>query len=187
MNGEERRNELLKILSESKVPVSGSELSRKLNVTRQVIVQDVALLRANGQKIFSANRGYVLFSGNDRERVFKLIHSDDDVMEELTLIVDLGGKIKDVFVYHKAYGVVKAEMNIRSRKDIADYVANIKSGKSKLLKNVTSGYHYHTVTAEDKETLDEIENKLREKGFFAKLNEYEPVDFGANPKDDKKD
>lgn len=187
MNGEERRKELLKILSAADMPVSGTALAEKLDVTRQLIVQDVALLRANGHRIFSANRGYVLFSDSGCERVFKLIHSDDDAEEELTLIVDLGGKIKDVFVYHKAYGVVRADMNIRSRKDVADYVRNIKSGKSKLLKNVTSGYHYHTVTADDKATLDEIENELREKGFFAKLNEYEPVDFGANAEGDKKD
>lgn len=182
MNGEERRTKLINILSDSDIPVSGSALSQRLSVARQVIVQDVALLRANGYEIFSTSRGYVLLSKNEHSRIFKLIHSDDDAEQELSLIVDLGGRIKDVFVYHKAYGIVKADMNIRTHKDIDEYMRNINSGKSTLLKNVTSGYHYHTVTADDRQTLDEIEKRLREKGFFAKLNEYEPVDFSENSK-----
>ncbi|MDE6550760.1 MAG: transcription repressor NadR [Clostridia bacterium] len=182
MNGEERRAQLIKILSESDCPVSGTVLARKLQVTRQAIVQDVALLRANGEQIFSASRGYVLIGKNECERIFKTIHSDEDVEQELTLIIDLGGKVKDEFVYHKAYGVVKADMNIRSRKDIAEFLHNINTGKSKPLKNVTSGYHYHTVTADDVQTLNEIEKCLRDRGFLAKLNEYEPVDFRKNDK-----
>ena len=182
MNGEERRTQLIDILSKSDAPVSGTVLARKLQVTRQAIVQDVALLRANGQQIFSTSRGYVLIGNNECERIFKTIHSDDDVEQELTLIIDLGGKIKDEFVYHKAYGVVKADMNIKSRKDIAEFMQNINTGKSKPLKNVTSGYHYHTVIADDVQTLNEIESCLRERGFLAKLNEYEPVDFRKNEK-----
>lgn len=62
----------------------------------------------------------------------------------MTTIVDLGGTVEDVFVYHKVYGVLRAEMNIKSRMDIRNYMEEIRSGKSSLLKNVTSGYHYHT-------------------------------------------
>ena len=182
MNGEERRTQLINILLDSDAPISGSVLSQRLSVARQVIVQDVALLRANGYEIFSTSRGYVLLTKSEHTRIFKLIHSDDDAEQELSLIVDLGGKIKDVFVYHKAYGIVKADMNIRTHKDISEYMDNINSGKSTLLKNVTSGYHYHTVTADNRQTLDEIEKRLREKGFFAKLNKYEPVDFSENAK-----
>ena len=183
MNGEERREKRVEILLDSDNPVSGSALADKLNVTRQVIVQDVALLKTGGREIFSTNRGYVLFNKDECSRVFKLIHSDEETEEELNLIVDMGGKIKDVFVYHKAYGVVRADLNIRSRKDVADFMLKIKTGKSGLLKNVTSGYHYHTVIAENKQTLDEIESGLRERGFWAKLNEYEPIDFGAEQKE----
>lgn len=174
MKGEERRAEILSILEACAEPVSGGELAKRLNVTRQAIVQDIALLRANGKDIFSTSRGYVLLKGGERVRVFKLNHSDEDVEAELMLIVDLGGKVKDIFVFHKAYGIVRAEMNIRSRKDIAEFIRNIKTGKSSLLKNVTSGYHYHTVAAESEQILDEIENELKNKGFLAKLSEYEP-------------
>ena len=179
MTGEDRRTEIIGILERSKKPVSGLALSKQLAVSRQVIVQDIALLRANGYEILSTNRGYLISAGKSEEqqRIFKVIHSDEETETELTAIVDMGGKIKDVFVYHKVYGVLRAEMNLKSRMDIARYMKEIKSGKSSLLKNVTSGYHYHTVLAESAEILDLIQQKLQEMGFLAKLQDYEPVDF----------
>ena len=106
-----------------------------------------------------------------------MVHSDDEVEEELSAIVDAGGHVKDVFVYHKGYGVLRADMNIKSRRDIKNYLEEISSGKSSLLKNVTSGYHYHTILADSEEILDAIQEELQQKGFLAKLQDYEPVDF----------
>ena len=140
-------------------------------------MQDVALLRANGKNIFSTNRGYLIQEDEKTTRVFKVQHEDDEVEKELTTIVDLGGTVEDVFVYHKVYGVLRAEMNIKSRMDIRNYMEEIRSGKSSLLKNVTSGYHYHTVRAERVEILDMIQEELQKKGLLAKLQDYEPVDF----------
>ena len=177
-SGEARRNQLLQILSKSKHPISGTTLAKHLNVSRQIIVQDIALLRANGTEIFSASRGYLLPKTNQNvSRILKVYHSDDETEEEMTLIVDLGGKIQDVFIYHKVYGVIRADMNIRSRKDIQKFMESILSGKSSLLKNVTAGYHYHTIFAEDEETLDLIQEQLDKKGMLAKLQDYEPVNF----------
>ena len=93
------------------------------------------------------------------------------------MIIDLGGIVKDVFVYHKVYGVLKADMNIKSRRDIRRYMDDITSGKSNLLMNVTSGYHYHTIIADDEQTLDLIQEELQRRGFWAKLQDYEPVNF----------
>ena len=177
MNGNERRTENLKLLTESQGPVSGVSLARQLSVSRQIIVQDIALLRAAGNDILSMNQGYMIQSKPKLSRVFKVIHEEQDVEEELNTIVDFGGIVKDVFVYHKAYGVLRAEMNIRSRLDIENFVEKIKSGKSNLLMNVTSGYHYHTVMADSEQLLDIIQDKLREKGFLARLQDYEPVEF----------
>lgn len=177
MNGNERRTEILKLLTESQGPVSGVSLARQLSVSRQIIVQDIALLRAAGNDILSMNQGYMIQSKPKLSRVFKVIHEEQDVEEELNTIVDFGGIVKDVFVYHKAYGVLRAEMNIRSRLDIENFVEKIKSGKSNLLMNVTSGYHYHTVMADSEQLLDIIQDKLREKGFLARLQDYEPVEF----------
>ena len=177
MKGEERRTKLLDILSSSNSPVSGGTLSKELDVSRQIIVQDISLLRANGATIFSTNKGYLLQEEKKYSRVFKVYHSDDQVEEELSTIVDAGGQIRDVFVYHKVYGVLKADMGIKSRRDVRSYMEEISTGKSSLLKNVTSGYHYHTIDAESEEILDAIQAELQQKGFLAKLQDYEPVDF----------
>ena len=177
MKGEERRKQLLNILSSSNNPVSGGTLSKELDVSRQIIVQDISLLRANGATIFSTNKGYLLQEDKKYSRVFKVYHTDDQVEEELSTIVDAGGQIRDVFVYHKVYGVLKAEMGIKSRRDVRSYMEEISTDKSSLLKNVTSGYHYHTIDAESEEILDAIQAELQQKGFLAKLQDYEPVDF----------
>ena len=177
MSGEERRGKIIQALKNSDKAVSATPLAKEFDVSRQVIVQDVALLRANGKNIFSTNRGYLIQEDEETTRVFKVQHEDDEVEKELTTIVDLGGTVEDVFVYHKVYGVLRAEMNIKSRMDIRNYMEEIRSGKSSLLKNVTSGYHYHTVRAERVEILDMIQEELQKKGLLAKLQDYEPVDF----------
>ena len=177
MSGEERRGKIIQALKNSDKAVSATTLAKEFDVSRQVIVQDVALLRANGKNIFSTNRGYLIQEDEETTRVFKVQHEDDVVEKELTTIVDLGGTLEDVFVYHKVYGVLRAEMNIKSRMDIRNYMEEIRSGKSSLLKNVTSGYHYHTVRAERVEILDMIQEELQKKGLLAKLQDYEPVDF----------
>jgi len=177
MNGEERRTKIIEILRDSKAPLSGTALAKQLGVSRQVIVQDMALLRANSHTILSTNQGYILSDAGSVSRVFKVIHSDEQVEEELSLIVDCGGRIDDVFVSHKIYDIVKAPMNIRSRLDIRRFMESLTSGKSSLLKNVTGGYHYHTVTADSEEILDYILESLKERGFLAPLQDYEPVNF----------
>ena len=100
MSGKERREEIIKILNSSEMPVAGTELAKELGVSRQVIVQDMALIRANGVDVMATNRGYVIQEAKEASRVFKVIHTDEQVEEELTLFVDLGGKVEDVFVYH---------------------------------------------------------------------------------------
>lgn len=178
MNGEQRREQIIQIIKNSASPVSGTALAKQVNVSRQVIVQDIALIRANGVDIISTNRGYVIGNHGKVSRVFKVIHTPEQVEEELNLFVDLGGYVKDVFVYHKVYNVLKADMNLKSRADVRKYIGELATGKSSLLMNVTSGYHYHTILADDEETLDVIQEELWAKGFLAKLQEYEPVEFG---------
>ncbi len=177
MNGQERREQILDILKHSSKPVSGMELAKRLDVSRQVVVQDMALLRANGVEILSTNRGYVTAEENQNSRVFKVFHTDEQVEEELNLYVDFGGKVEDVFVYHKVHGVIKVDMNIKSRVDVQRYLRDISTGKSTQLMKLTSNYHYHTITAESEEILDMIQEELRKRGFLAKLQDYEPVDF----------
>lgn len=177
MNGQERREAIVKILKNSTEPLSGMELAKQLGVSRQVIVQDMALIRVSGVEIFSTNRGYVIQETKNFSRVYKVIHTEDQVEEELNLYVDMGGKVEDVFVYHKIHGVIRVDLKIRSRADVKRYMQEISVGKSTQLMKLTSNYHYHTVTAENEETLDMIQEELEKRGFLAKLQDYEPVDF----------
>ena len=99
MNGEARRIEILNRLSGAETPISASTLAEMFGVSRQVIVQDIALLRATGSVITSLARGYVLKKPTSFSRVFKVNHSDDDVESELNLIVDAGGTVEDILTF----------------------------------------------------------------------------------------
>lgn len=179
MKASERRDHIIKILTNSKIPVTGKSLADELGVSRQVIVQDIALLRAEKYNIISTTNGYVLEKAENGQpsRVFKVHHNEDQVDQELNLIVDFGGYVQDVFVFHKVYGTISAKMNIRSREDVNLFMQELRSGRSSLLMNCTSGYHYHTVSAPTVKILDLIQSQLEEHGFLAKLQDYEPVDF----------
>ena len=174
MNREERLVKILERLSRAAAPVSATTLANELGVSRQVIVQDVALMRAAGTEIEPRARGYVLPNKDVCTRTFKLIHTDEEVEQELNLIVDFGGTVEDVFVFHRTYGIIRGGMNIKSRLDVQNFLKDLAEGRSDLLKNVTFGYHYHTVSARDNGVLDEIEAALKEAGFIAPLQEYEP-------------
>lgn len=166
MTGSERRAGIIRQIQKSSKPVSGSELAKSYNVSRQVIVQDIALIRANGYDIISTNRGYILNIPRSVSRVFKVQHTDEELTDELYAIVDLGGCVENVMVNHKVYGHIEANLNISSRRKVYEFMNDIKSGKSSPLKNITSNYHYHTVSADSEETLDLIENELRQMGFL---------------------
>lgn len=144
----------------------GKALAAEFDVSRQVIVQDIALIRAAGHDVISTNRGYVIQEEASANRVFKVKHTDEQVEEELYAIVDLGGCVRNVMVNHKIYGHMEADLNITSRRKAAEFINGIRSGKSSPLKNITSDYHYHLVEADGEETLDLIEQVLREKGFL---------------------
>lgn len=168
MSGEERRKQILHYLSHSEQPVSGKELAQEFGVSRQIIVQDIALLRSAQIHIISTNRGYLVPPSQTAgiQRIFKCFHSDEQTGDELNCIVDQGGVIDNVFVNHKIYGRIQADMNIRSRRDVREFLERIHSGKSSLLKNITSDYHYHTISAETGEILDDIEKELSKRGYL---------------------
>lgn len=163
MVGETRRKEILKYISESDTPVSGTKLAELFHVSRQVIVQDIALLRAADSDILSTNRGYILQTPATVSRVFKVNHTDEQLEEELCSIVDMGGCVENVMINHRVYGHMEAELHINSRRKVMEFIGDIKSGKSSPLKNITSNYHYHKVSADSEETLDMIEEVLRQK------------------------
>ena len=115
-DGSSRRKTLLTLLSQSDVPLSGTRLGKETGVSRQVVVQDIALLRTAGYPILSTGRGYLLNGTPGCTRVVKVCHTDAQVEDELQTIVDLGGCIVDVSINHRVYGKVSAPLNIKSRR-----------------------------------------------------------------------
>ncbi|MGN0452978.1 MAG: transcription repressor NadR [Ruminococcus sp.] len=166
MSGSERRQELFLQIRDSEKPISATKLSQQYGVSRQVIVQDIALLRASGYDIISTNRGYIINKSAKVFRIFKVKHTDEQLRQELNAIVDLGGTVDNVIVHHRVYGKLEAELNIDSRRKVTEFWDNIQSGKSSPLKNITSDYHYHRVSADSKATLDIIESTLKSLGFL---------------------
>lgn len=166
MTGSDRRTEIIQQMRQNREPISGTKLAAAYQVSRQVIVQDIALLRASGYDIISTNRGYILNQQFCCSRVFKVYHTDDRLEEELTLVVDQGGTVDNVMICHEVYGELEADLMIRSRRDVKRFVEEIRSGKSSPLKNITSNYHYHKVSADSEETLDLIGEVLRSHGFL---------------------
>ncbi len=168
MEGKERREQLVKILRESREPVSGTELSRSLGVSRQVIVQDIALLRAQDLNIFATTKGYLIYQleKSSVKRIFTVKHSNEQIEDELCTIVDNGGKILDVQVKHEIYGEIGTELIIRNRLEVYDFVNKVKEQKIVPLKELTDGIHKHTIEAETEETLNRISKALAEKGYL---------------------
>lgn len=169
MKANERRNEILSLLGNAESPIPAGVLSERFNVSRQVIVQDIAILRANGYGVISTNRGYVLGGKSRAERVFKCRHTLEKLVDEGYLIISLGGKVEDIFVNHRVYGRICARLDLITTTHVEELYRSLVSGASKPLMSVTDGYHYHTVSAGSEEQLDEIERALREKGFLIEI------------------
>ena len=166
MKAEQRRKEIVNIMMSEKKAISGGQFSEKLGVSRQIIVQDISALKTAGYEILSTHSGYVLQDSPLAERVFKVRHTKEETENELNTIVDFGGTIADVFVWHKVYGKVLAKLNISSRHHVAQFLEGVRTGKSTELMNITGGYHYHTVRADSDDILDKIEQALNESNYI---------------------
>lgn len=164
----ERRKAIANLLLSSKEAISGGELAKTFGVSRQIIVQDIALLKGLGYEILSTHYGYVIHKSPLAERVFKVKHTTMQTEDELTTIVELGGTVVDVFVWHRVYGKIEAALNIFSPLQIKQFIEGVRSGKSTELMNVTGGYHYHTVRAGSVEILDKIGEALEKKKYIVK-------------------
>ena len=130
MTGVQRRKKILEMLGQSSTPLSGGALGRAVGVSRQVVVQDIALLRTEGHPVLATARGYVLEVPHQTERLFKMCHTTEQTREELNTIVDLGGEVLDVMTELAKDGmtmvIVTHEMNFA--RDVADRILFMDGG-----------------------------------------------------------
>lgn len=170
MTGEKRRSLIYQKLLESDSPLSGSTLAKLFSVSRQIVVQDIALLRAENLGILSTNKGYLLQSkqptGQHPKRVFFVKHSTEQVLDEFRTIIDFSGKILDVAVEHELYGQIRVDLLIETEQDAQEFYSKLHTCKGNPLKVLTDDCHFHTVSAPSEKLLDLIEKELRMKGYL---------------------
>ena len=144
MNTEERRQKILETLIDSKTPLTGTVLANKFQVSRQIIVGDITVLRATGHDIYATPRGYIIPNKPQNCNMLETIccrhaNDKDSVKKEFEIIVDNGGKVHDVIVEHPLYGPLLV---------------------------MTNGVHYHTIEVPDKDTLSVICQELANAGIL---------------------
>ncbi len=168
--GDERRAVILQLLKDSPVPLTGSELATRTNVSRQVIVGDITLLKARNEPIIATSQGYLYFKQNTGtpsfERTIASRHLPEDTMKELNLLVDHGVLVKDVKIEHAVYGDLTASIMVSNRQEVKQFMDNIQTTKASLLSELTGGIHLHTIAASSTASLDKAEDALREAGFL---------------------
>jgi uncharacterized protein len=164
----QRRELLLEKITNNKSPITGTELAKEFKVSRQVIVQDIAILRAAGHNILATAQGYLIET--ERNRATRIIVSshetENQIEEELNIIVDLGGKILDVIVEHPIYGHISSPLMISNRYQVQEFMDKIRTGGARPLSLLTGGVHLHTIEAENQDNLNKIEEALLDKGFL---------------------
>jgi uncharacterized protein len=165
-----RRRGILAWMQSHGEPVRGGELARRFRVSRQCLVQDVAILRAGGEDIEATPKGYHLPSTSRRayREVLACRHAPERTQEELQILVDHGVKIIDVIVEHPVYGELRGPLMLESRADVQDFLARVNSSHASLLSSLTGGVHLHTVEASRPDLIARAKAQLRTRGFLLK-------------------
>lgn len=167
MRADERRQAILKILQKSLHPVSASALANQLSVSRQIIVGDIALLRAGGEEILATPRGYCIQrSEHGLLRRVAVRHSGEAMEAELNAIVDQGCTVVDVIVEHPLYGQLTGSLQLSNRYDVAQFIARSQSADAMPLSQLTDGIHLHTMLCPSEDAFQRSTDLLREQGIL---------------------
>lgn len=167
MTGIERRNEIFQILMHTDTPVSAAALAARFSVSRQVIVGDIALLRAAGTEVSATPRGYILPQTQDGITcTIACIHGPEGIEQELQIIVDHGCSALDVMVEHPVYGVLTGQLSVSSRYDLGEFMKTVEKYGAKPLSDLTEGVHFHRVKCPNAQVYDRVLEALRQAGFL---------------------
>lgn len=173
IEGQKRREIILEELSKATKNVNATQLAEKFGVSRQIVVGDIALLRASGIDIVSNSRGYRLNKKSTGLLETKLAvkHRPDQVEEELRLIVENGGTVVDVIIEHELYGEIKGTVDIKNDDEVTAFLNKVEQEHATLLSSLTDGIHLHTIQYPDEETLVKIKQALSQAGILLEENE----------------
>ena len=166
---ESRRKEILKVLKNSKNPLTGTDLAKNFEVSRQVVVQDIAVLRAQGENILATSNGYMIpqFGGNKNIITLVCKHQAYESMEEeLRIMVDSGAKILDVVVEHPIYGEIRSSLMIQSRLELSEFMEKVRKNQAEPLASLTGGEHIHTLEIPNEKAHKKIIKELKERGYI---------------------
>ena len=170
MTAAERRNKILAQLTSAAIPVSATALAREYGVSRQIIVGDVALLRAAGANITATPRGYVIPVGGGITVQLAVCHSGAQTKDELYAMVDCGCTVQDVIVEHPIYGQMTAVLQLSSRYDVDQFVRSMADSGAVPLSALTEGIHLHTLSCPGSEALEHLKCQLRQMGVLLEQN-----------------
>jgi hypothetical protein len=174
ITGKERQTLIIKTLKEQNRPVTGGDLAKLANVSRQVIVQDISILKAKEEPIIATSRGYLYVQdrqpATDRA-VIACKHTPAQTKEELYILVDHGVLIRDVIVEHTVYGDITASLHVSNRKEVDQFIQNIKQTNASFLSELTEGVHLHTIEADSTNKIEEACDALEKAGILISLEE----------------
>lgn len=165
MRAEERRQAILEHLRQSSRPVSAGLLAERFSVSRQVVVGDVALLRASGADISATPRGYVILKA-DRGLIRRVAcrHDGRGMEAELCAVVDQGCSVLDVIVEHPVYGQLTGPLQLSSRYDVGQFLSRCAGARP--LSDLTGGIHLHTLSCPDEDAFRRVRDVLRDLGVL---------------------
>lgn len=167
MNSIERREDIVKLLLDSLVPIKGTDIADKYNVTRQVIVKDIAILRAKGFNIMATPDGYIINRIDGKVKtIIAVKHNESEMFDEMSTVIKYGGIIEDVIVEHSLYGEIKGILMVKSLNELNKFIAKYSSQEGRLLSVLTNGVHLHTISAETSEDIEAIVSELKDKKFI---------------------
>lgn len=167
MKAEERRQAILRMLQDSHSAVSATSLSHRFEVSRQIIVGDIALLRAQGAQIVATPRGYIM--GGPKQRcsdTVACIHNSDRMEEELQIMVDNGCYVENVIVEHPVYGQLIGQLNLSDRSDVAEFLRLVSRTNAPPLSELTGGIHLHHLRADSPDAFERVRKQLKDRGFL---------------------
>ncbi len=169
MSADKRRKDIMRLLKSKKMPISGNELSMIFKVTRQVIVQDIAILRAAGNDIIATSQGYMVLGPDPLvSKKIAVRHDANATREELMTFIECGCKVIDVIVEHPIYGELHGMLMLQNSQDVDEFMHRVEKSNAALLSLLTEGVHLHTVEALNQDSISRAETLLGKKGILLK-------------------